>query len=99
MDYIKEFLEFLSIPSISALPDHKPDMERAAGWLRDRMVRAGIGDVQIIPTKGHPVVYGHARASDPKAPTVIMYGHYDTQPADPLNEWHSQPFKPEVRDG
>lgn len=99
MDYIHEFLEFLSIPSVSALPEHKQDMVRAAEWLSDRMKRAGIGDVQIIPTKGHPVVFGHAKAKDAGAPTVIMYGHYDTQPADPLDEWHSEPFKPEVREG
>ncbi|MEX0974903.1 MAG: dipeptidase [Bacillota bacterium] len=99
VDYIQEFLEFLSIPSISALPSHKPDIAKAAEWLRARMVRAGIGGVQIIPTKGHPVVYGFAQAKDPGAGTVIIYGHYDTQPADPLDEWHSEPFKPEVREG
>lgn len=99
VDYIQEFLEFLSIPSVSALPSHKADVARAAEWLKARMIRAGIGDVQVIPTKGHPVVYGHAKAKDATAPTVIIYGHYDTQPADPLNEWHSEPFKPEVRDG
>lgn len=99
MDYIQEFLEFLSIPSVSALPSHKDDMVRAAEWLKARMIRAGIGDVQVIPTQGHPVVYGYAKAKDASAPTVIMYGHYDTQPADPLSEWHSEPFKPEVRDG
>jgi acetylornithine deacetylase/succinyl-diaminopimelate desuccinylase-like protein len=99
VDYIQEFLEFLSIPSVSALPSHKADMVRAAEWLKARMIRAGIGDVQVIPTQGHPVVYGYAKAKDASAPTVVMYGHYDTQPADPLNEWHSEPFKPEVRDG
>lgn len=99
MSYIDEFLEFLSIPSVSALPEHKKDVARAAEWLKARMVKAGIGDVRVIPTKGHPVVYGETRAKDPGAKTVVMYGHYDTQPADPLGEWQSEPFKPELRDG
>jgi acetylornithine deacetylase/succinyl-diaminopimelate desuccinylase-like protein len=99
MSYIDEFLEFLSIPSVSALPEHKPDIERAALWLKARMERAGFQDVQVIPTGGHPIVYGRAVARDPGAPTVLIYGHYDTQPADPLDEWVTEPFKPEIRDG
>lgn len=99
MSYIEEFLEFLSIPSVSALPEHKGDVLRAAEWLRTRMERAGIKEAQIIPTGGHPVVYGEARAQSPDARTVLIYGHYDTQPADPLGEWQSEPFKPKVRDG
>lgn len=99
MSYIGEFLEFLSIPSVSALPEHKPDIERAAQWLKARMQRAGIQDVRVIPTGGHPIVYGWAGAEDPGAPTVMIYGHYDTQPADPLDEWVTEPFKPEIRDG
>ncbi len=102
MGYIEEFLEFLDIPSISALPEHKPDIIKAAQWLRDRMICAGIEYVQIITGKGHPVVFGkkNAQAIDSsKAPTVLIYGHYDTQPADPLDEWHSPPFEPQIRDG
>ncbi|HHY76264.1 MAG TPA: dipeptidase [Firmicutes bacterium] len=99
MSYIDEFLEFLSIPSVSALPEHKPDMERAAQWLKARMERAGIKDVRVFPTGGHPVVYGIAEAKEPGAPTVLIYGHYDTQPADPLDEWVTGPFEPEIRDG
>ncbi len=97
--YIKEFLEFLSIPSISALPSHKGHVEKAAKWVKDRLVKAGVGDADIIPTKGHPVVYGLARSKDKDAPTVLIYGHYDTQPADPLDEWLSPPFEPDIRDG
>ena len=97
-DYIKEFFEFLSIPSISALPQHKGDIERAALWVKDRLEKAGVGYVEIIPTQGHPVVYGLAKAKDEDAPTVLLYGHYDTQPADPLDEWVSPPFEPEIRD-
>lgn len=102
MGYIEEFFELLSIPSISALPEHKADIDTAAKWLKDRMDNAGIEDVQIIETKGHPVVFGRKDAQtldSNKAPTVLIYGHYDTQPADPLDEWHSPPFEPEIRDG
>lgn len=99
MGYIDDYLEFLSIPSVSALPEHKEDMERAARWLKSRMEKAGIADVKIIPTGGHPVVYGFAKATETPAPTVLIYGHYDTQPADPLDEWDSPPFRPEIRDG
>ncbi len=97
--HLDEFLEFLSIPSISALPANKPDVMRAAVWLGERMKRAGIDGVEVILTKGHPVVFGRKEAPVPDAPTVLIYGHYDTQPADPLDEWTSEPFKPEVRDG
>ncbi len=97
--HIDEFFEFLSIPSISALPSHKEHVVNAARWVKDRMIKAGIGDVQIMATQGHPVVYGFAQAKDPEAPTVIIYGHYDVQPADPLDEWISPPFEPEIRDG
>ncbi|HHX28326.1 MAG TPA: dipeptidase [Firmicutes bacterium] len=97
--YIEEFLEFLSIPSVSASPEHKLDIERAAQWLKARMERAGIQDAEVIPTAGHPVVYGLAAAAESGAPTVLIYGHYDTQPEDPLDEWVTEPFKPEVRDG
>ncbi len=98
-DYIKEFFEFLSIPSISALPQHKGDIEKAAYWVKDRLLKAGVDHVEIISTPGHPVVYGLAKAKDATAPTVLLYGHYDTQPADPLDEWVSPPFEPEIRDG
>jgi len=102
MGYIEEFLEFLSIPSVSALPEHKDDIWKAAEWLKERMTRAGIEDTQVVPTKGHPVVFGRADAQNTgkeKVPTVLIYGHYDTQPPDPLNEWESPPFEPEIRDG
>ncbi len=97
--HLDEFLEFLSIPSISALPAHKPDVMKAAVWLGERMKKAGIDGVEVILTKGHPVVFGRKESQVPNAPTVLIYGHYDTQPADPLDEWKTQPFEPEVRDG
>jgi acetylornithine deacetylase/succinyl-diaminopimelate desuccinylase-like protein len=87
--------EFLRIPSISALPEHVPDAERAAEWLADALRTAGVQHVAVEQTTGHPVVYGdwlHAEG----APTVIVYGHYDVQPVDPLDEWTSPPFEPVV---
>ncbi len=87
--------EFLRIPSISALPEHIGDARRAAEWLADALRTAGVENVEVAQTSGHPVVYGdwlHAEG----APTVIVYGHYDVQPVDPLDEWTSPPFEPVV---
>jgi acetylornithine deacetylase/succinyl-diaminopimelate desuccinylase-like protein len=95
--YQEELLQFLSIPSVSALPEHANHVQRAAHWVADRLTAAGLENVQVLPTGGHPVVYGqwlHA----PEKPTVMIYGHFDTQPADPLDQWTSPPFEPEVRD-
>jgi len=95
--YQEELLQFLSIPSVSALPEHADDVQRAAHWVADRLTAAGLENVQVLPTGGHPVVYGqwlHA----PEKPTVMIYGHFDTQPADPLDQWTRPPFEPEVRD-
>jgi acetylornithine deacetylase/succinyl-diaminopimelate desuccinylase-like protein len=94
--YQEELLHFLSIPSISALPEHADAVQRAARWVADRLVAAGLEHVQILPTSGHPVVYGewlHA----PGKPTVMIYGHFDTQPADPVDLWTSPPFEPQIR--
>ena len=96
--FLAELLDFLHIPSVSALPEHAADVHRAAEWVAGRMRAAGIESVQILPTGGHPVVYGdwlHA----PGKPTVLIYGHFDTQPADPLELWDHPPFEPVVRDG
>ena len=95
---LEEMMEFLRIPSISALPAHMADVQRAAQWVEARMKAAGIESVRIMPTGGHPVVYGdwlHA----PGKPTVLIYGHFDTQPVDPLNLWDSPPFEPVIKDG
>jgi acetylornithine deacetylase/succinyl-diaminopimelate desuccinylase-like protein len=95
---LEELLEFLRIPSISTLPEHKSDIERAAAFTADALRRAGMENVEIIPTAGHPLVYAdwlHA----PGKPTVLMYGHYDVQPPDPLELWQSPPFEPAIRDG
>lgn len=104
-EYLKQLFEFLSIPSVSTLPKHKKDVRRAAEWLENQMKKIGLENVKIMQIGGpasrqggHPVVYGdwlHAK----NKPTVLFYGHYDVQPVDPLDEWQSPPFKPEVRNG
>jgi acetylornithine deacetylase/succinyl-diaminopimelate desuccinylase-like protein len=96
--FLNELLEFLRIPSISALPSHAGDVQNAAQWVQTRMKAAGIESVRIMPTGGHPVVYGewlHA----PGKPTVLIYGHFDTQPVDPLALWESPPFEPVIKQG
>ncbi len=95
---LPELIEFLRIPSVSTLPEHKGDVQRAAEWVADYLRRAGLDHVAVIPTAGHPLVYADwLHAAD--QPTVLIYGHYDVQPADPLAAWHSPPFEPTVRDG
>ncbi len=93
-----ELFELLRIPSISALPAHNDDTRRAADWVAARMATAGIPDVEIIETGGHPLVVGSWQV-DEALPTVMLYAHYDVQPPDPLDLWKSPPFEPEVRDG
>jgi acetylornithine deacetylase/succinyl-diaminopimelate desuccinylase-like protein len=97
-DALQDLLEWLAIPSISSLDQHRADVRRAADWLAGRMARAGIGSVQVHATAGHPVVTGRADAG-PDRPTLLVYGHYDVQPVEPLDAWISPPFAPEVRDG
>lgn len=95
---LEDFLELLRIPSISALPEHAQDVRRAAEWSARRLERAGLENVRILETGGHPVVYAdwlHA----PGKPTVLLYGHFDVQPVDPVERWTSPPFEPAVRDG
>jgi acetylornithine deacetylase/succinyl-diaminopimelate desuccinylase-like protein len=96
--FLEELKDFLRIPSISTLPEHKPDVQRAAHFVADSLKRAGLENVEIISTDGNPLVYGdwlHA----PGKPIVLCYGHYDVQPPDPLELWQSPPFEPAVRDG
>jgi acetylornithine deacetylase/succinyl-diaminopimelate desuccinylase-like protein len=92
---LDELLDFLRIPSISALPDHAGDVAAAAQWVAGKLTKVGIEHVAVMPTGGHPVVYGdwlHA----PGQPTYLVYGHFDTQPVDPLQLWKSLPFDPQV---
>lgn len=94
--HLEQFKELLSIPSVSTLPEHKKDVEHAARWLADELKRLGMAKVALIPTGGHPIVYGEWLGA-PGKPTVLVYGHYDVQPVDPLNEWESPPFSPAIR--
>ena len=94
----RELFDFLRIPSISTLPDHKADIARAAEYTEHQFVQAGLESVRIIDGKGHPLVYGEW-AGAPGKPTILLYGHYDVQPVDPIDEWVSPPFEPTVREG
>ncbi|MCI0433272.1 MAG: dipeptidase [Gemmatimonadetes bacterium] len=96
--FTEELFEFLRIPSVSARTEHKADVRRAAVWLADRMREAGLV-ASIHETAGHPIVLGESRSAGPDAPTVLVYGHYDVQPPEPLELWTSPPFEPEIRDG
>ena len=93
-----ELSSFLSIPSVSALPVHAGDCRRAAEWLRDELQGLGCPVVQVIEGDGHPVVWAESPPV-PGRPTLLIYGHYDVQPPDPLDEWHTPPFEASVRDG
>jgi len=92
-----ELIEWLHIPSISIEPAHQTDVERAAEWIADKFRSMGVNNVEILPTAGHPVVYGEWLNGGASAPTVLIYGHYDVQFAEPLEDWKSQPFEPEIR--
>ena len=94
----EEILEFLRIPSISAKSEHNQDTRHAAEWLRGKLEDAGL-KAEVTETPGHPIVIGEWRGAGPDAPTILVYGHYDVQPPEPLNLWDSPPFDPEFRDG
>jgi acetylornithine deacetylase/succinyl-diaminopimelate desuccinylase-like protein len=96
--FLTELLDLLRIPSISARSENKPDMLTCAQAFKEKLEAAGADKVEIHPTIGHPIVYGE-KIVDPSKPTVLVYGHYDVQPADPLELWHSGPFEPVIKDG
>ncbi len=96
--FLNELLDLLRIPSISAKTEHKADMQKCAEAVKARLLEAGADKVEIYPTEGHPLVYGE-KMVDPTLPTVLVYGHYDVQPADPLELWKSGPFEPVIIDG
>ena len=96
--FLNELLELLRIPSVSARSEHKPDMLKCAEAVKQRLLEAGADKAEVFQTAGHPIVYGE-KIIDPKKPTVLVYGHYDVQPADPLNLWNSPPFEPVIKDG
>jgi acetylornithine deacetylase/succinyl-diaminopimelate desuccinylase-like protein len=95
---LAELTEFLAIPSISTLPEHAPDCRRAAKWLMDHLTRLGCPVVQLLEGKGLPVVWAESPRIE-GAPTILIYGHYDVQPVEPLDEWISPPFEATIRDG
>lgn len=95
---LRELTEFLAIPSVSTLPERTPDTLRAADWVVDHLKKLGCPTVKLIEGNGHPVVWGESPAV-PGKPTLLIYGHYDVQPPDPLELWDSPPFEATVRDG
>ncbi len=96
--FMEELLELLRIPSVSARTEHREDMKKCADLVKQRLLDAGADKAEVYETEGHPVVYGE-KIIDSKKPTVLVYGHYDVQPADPLELWKSGPFDPVIRDG
>ncbi len=96
--FVNELIDLLRVPSVSADPKFKADVARCAEEVKKRMVEAGLDQVDICPTAGHPIVYGE-KIIDPALPTVLVYGHYDVQPPDPLELWDSGPFDPVIKDG
>lgn len=95
--YLSELKEFLKFPSISTKSENNPDMRACAEWLRDKLERTGLQNVSIMETKGHPVVYADWLDAGKDRPTILIYGHYDVQPVDPIGLWTSPPFEAEVR--
>lgn len=95
--FFNELFSILRIPSISAKPEHKPDMERCAQRLVELLLEAGADSAQVMPTAGNPVVFGQ-KIINPEYRTILVYGHYDVQPAEPLEKWNSDPFEPIIHD-
>lgn len=96
--FLEEMLDLLRIPSVSAKTEHKADMQRCAEAVKKNLLEAGCDKAEVISTPGHPVVYGE-KLIDPSKPTVLVYGHYDVQPVEPLALWHSGPFDPVIKEG
>jgi len=95
--HLRELIDFLRIPSVSTQPEHDGDTEAAAHWLAREMGKAGLKNVRVLETEGHPLVYGDWLHAGKDRPTVLVYGHYDVQPAEPLEQWQTPPFEPSVR--
>ena len=96
--FLEELFELIRIPSISSLSEHKPDMIRTAEMIKGRLLEAGVDRAEVMPSAGNPVVYGE-KMVNPNAPTILVYGHYDVMPVDPIELWKTEPFSPEIRDG
>ncbi|MFF5445132.1 dipeptidase [Streptomyces sp. NPDC012888] len=97
--FLDDLAEWLRIPSVSAQPEHADDVRRSADWLADTLRRTGFPTAEVWPTKGAPAVFAEWPSGDPDAPTVLVYGHHDVQPADRADGWGTEPFEPVVRDG
>ncbi|MBN2682477.1 MAG: dipeptidase [Bacteroidales bacterium] len=95
--FLSELFEFIRIPSISSIAAHKDDMVKTAEWLKNKLLEAGVDKAEVMKTDGNPVAYAE-KIIDPCLPTVLVYGHYDVMPVDPIELWKSPPFEPEVRD-
>ena len=93
---LDQLIEWLRIPSISSGGGDPQDLQKAAEWARNYITTAG-GEAEVVVTDLHPLVVGELRADDPNAPTVLIYGHYDVQSADPIEDWTTHPFEPEIR--
>ena len=96
--FIDELLDFISIPSVSSSDEHFQDVVRAGDWVVSRLKSAGITNARIMETETHPVVYGDWLNAGERSPTVLIYGHFDVQPADPLELWDNPPFEPVIKD-
>jgi acetylornithine deacetylase/succinyl-diaminopimelate desuccinylase-like protein len=96
--FLNELIELLRIPSVSARSEHKDDMLKCANAMKQKLIDAGVDKAEVYKTDGHPIVYGE-KIIDANKPTVLVYGHYDVQPPDPLELWHSGPFEPVIKDG
>jgi len=96
--FLEELFGLIRIPSISSLKDHKDDMQKAAEYWKQSILDAGADKAEVMPSEGNPVVYGE-KIIDPSLPTVMVYGHYDVMPVDPIDLWESKPFEPEIRNG
>ena len=96
--FVEELIEILKIPSISTDPQYAGDVRKAAKLVLENLKQAGADNVELCETDGHPIVYGD-KIFDQSLPTVLVYGHYDVQPAEPLDLWDSPPFEPVVKDG
>ena len=94
---VEELKELLRIPSISSLSEHKEDIQKAASWIANKLKNIGMENVEIVQTKGHPIIYGDWLHQE-NAPTVLVYAHYDAQPVDPIDLWETPPFEPDIRD-
>ncbi len=96
-EFLNELITFARIPSISTDPEHKQDILNSATWVANKLDDLEMNNVKVYPTEGHPIVYADSLNHKPNAPTLLIYGHYDVQIAEPLEKWYSDPFKPEIR--